>query len=104
MTVRIIGVPVDWGAGRRGVEMGPAAIRCAGLQEKLEEMGKQVEDVGNLVVPAIETRRIPDSSCLLKYLVEISQVNAELSVKVINAFVTGRFLHDLCGDNSVTIG
>ena len=104
MTVRIIGVPLDLGAGRRGVDMGPAAIRCAGLQEKLEEMGKQVEDVGNLVVPAIETRRIPDSSCLLKYLEEISQVNAELSDKVKNAFETGRFPLVLGGDHSVAIG
>ena len=45
--IEIIGVPVDLGAGRRGVDMGPSAIRVADLEVRLEQLGHQVEDAGD---------------------------------------------------------
>ena len=48
--VRIIGVPMDLGQSRRGVDMGPSALRGAGLQTSIKKLGLQVEDIGNLSV------------------------------------------------------
>ena len=55
-TVHIIGVPLDLGAGRRGVDMGPSAVRIAGLGDRLASMGCRVVDKGNIAVPIRETR------------------------------------------------
>ena len=55
--IRLIGVPMDLGAGRRGVDMGPSAIRLAGLEAKLEALGRVVEDLGDIPVPIPEIRR-----------------------------------------------
>ena len=52
--IRIIGVPMDLGASRRGVDMGPSALRVAGLQARLKQLGRQVEDIGNVQVPQPE--------------------------------------------------
>ncbi len=49
--ITIVGVPMDLGADRRGVDMGPSAIRYASLKEKLSELGCNVKDAGNLAVP-----------------------------------------------------
>jgi arginase len=49
--IRIVGVPLDLGASRRGVDMGPFAIRYTDLRERLEELGHSVEDAGNVAVP-----------------------------------------------------
>ena len=54
--VAIIGAALDLGAGRRGVDMGPSAIRYAGLSERLERAGIEVEDRGNVQAPLAETR------------------------------------------------
>jgi Arginase family len=48
--LRVIGVPLDLGQSRRGVDMGPSAVRVAGLQARLEELGHMVEDAGNVAV------------------------------------------------------
>src|SRR5688572_1388899 len=60
MKIDIIGVPIDLGADRRGVDMGPSAIRYAHLHRKLEEMGCALEDKGNIEVPIQETCSITD--------------------------------------------
>lgn len=52
--VCIVGVPMDLGQNRRGVDMGPSAIRYAGLQKRLQSIGLEVRDVGNVSVPVIE--------------------------------------------------
>jgi len=62
MQIDIIGVPIDLGADRRGVDMGPSAIRYAHLQNKLEELGYTVQDEGNVEVAIAETCKITDSS------------------------------------------
>ena len=55
-TLRLVGVPMDLGAGRRGVDMGPSAIRIAGVGDSLRNLGYTVMDDGDVGVPAPETR------------------------------------------------
>ncbi len=100
--VRIIGVPIDLGADRRGVDMGPSAIRYAGLQSRLERLGWKVEDTGNLEVPVPETREIKDKC--LKYLPEIVKVSQELQQAVAQAIRDGVVPLVLGGDHSLGIG
>ena len=59
--VGIVGVPMDLGADRRGVDMGPYAIRYAGLERDLTEMGFGVVDYHNLAVPGPESRSAGDA-------------------------------------------
>ena len=66
MQIDIIGVPIDLGADRRGVDMGPSAIRYANLHQKLEAMNYALEDKGNIEVPIQETCQITDPK--LKYI------------------------------------
>ena len=66
MQIDIIGVPIDLGADRRGVDMGVSAIRYAHLRQKLEALGHAVEDKGNIDVPIAETCSITDPR--LKYI------------------------------------
>lgn len=101
-TIRIIGVPIDLGAGRRGVDMGPSAMRYAGLKARLQRLGWNVEDLGNLEVPVPETREIKDKR--LKYLEEIVKVNEELQMKVTQAIKEGVVPLILGGDHSLGIG
>ena len=100
--IRIIGVPIDLGAGRRGVDMGPSAIRNAGLNERLQRLGWDVEDFGNIEVPVPETREIKDKR--LKYLPEIVKVNEQLHLMVSEAIKEGVIPLILGGDHSLGIG
>ena len=52
--ISILGIPMDLGAGRRGVDMGPSAIRLAGLEARLKRLGYSVQDLGNIEVPVAE--------------------------------------------------
>ena len=99
--IAIIGVPMDLGADRRGVDMGPSAIRCAGLERRLTQLGYRVHDQGDLVV-----RRQPAAAGTgkLKYVDEIAKVNAELCLAVETAQQAGRFPLVLGGDHSIAIG
>ncbi len=101
-TVRIIGVPIDLGADRRGVDMGPSAIRYAGLHERLEKLGWEVEDNGNIDVPIAETREIQDKR--LKYMPEIVDVNQQLYQAVAQAINDGVTPLVIGGDHSLGIG
>ena len=69
--IRIIGVPMDLGASRRGVDMGPSALRVAGLQTRLKQLGRQVEDIGNVPVPQPEEQHYGEKSA--RYLAEIAE-------------------------------
>jgi len=64
-SIEIIGVPVDLGAGRRGVDMGPSAIRIADLEPRLEQLGHKVQDSGDLDVMIPETQKVGEGK--LKY-------------------------------------
>ncbi|MGH9843181.1 MAG: arginase family protein, partial [Blastocatellia bacterium] len=76
----IIGVLMDLGADRRGVDMGPSAIRVAGLNERLNGLGYEVTDAGNIVVRNPEMMQVTDKK--LKYLPEIAAACQKLADQV----------------------
>jgi arginase len=100
--IRIIGVPLDLGAGRRGVDMGPSAIRIAGLERRLEQLGHKVEDYGDMDVMIAETQKV--GSGKLRYKKPILQANRELMKLVDLALTDGRMPLVLGGDHSIAIG
>ena len=69
--IRVIGVPLDMGASRRGVDMGPSAMRVAGLEARLEALGHQVTDGGNILVEIAETQAFGESNA--RYLKQIAE-------------------------------
>lgn len=94
---------MDLGADRRGVDMGPSAIRCAGLEQRLEQMGYAVRDEGDLIVRRAKAySAVPESN--LKYLYEIVRVNEELADTVSGFMAGGMFPLVLGGDHSIAIG
>jgi arginase len=100
--IRIIGVPLDLGQSRRGVDMGPSAVRVAGLETKLEALGYEVEDSGNVSVALAETKSEGDPNA--KYLKEITETctkHAQLIVKTLEA---GKIPITLGGDHSIAAG
>jgi arginase len=100
--VSVIGVPMDLGADRRGVDMGPSAIRYAGLGTELERLGVAVEDRGNILVPTPESRPKPTEH--LKYIDEIAAACRELKRAVAAVVAQGGFPLVLGGDHSIAIG
>ncbi|WIV66584.1 arginase [Natrialbaceae archaeon AArc-T1-2] len=105
--VRIVGVPMDLGANRRGVDMGPSAIRYAGLADELEAAGVEPVDAGDLFVPSPEERdpdaRPPERGDA-KYLREIEAVCTRLDDRVAEIIEDGAFPLVLGGDHSLSIG
>jgi len=100
--IRVIGVPMDLGQSRRGVDMGPSAVRVAGLEARLEALGHVVEDAGNISVAIAEQKKEGDPHA--KYLKEITATctkHAELVVKTLEA---GKVPVVLGGDHSVAAG
>src|ERR1700722_8496920 len=80
--IRVIGVPLDMGASRRGVDMGPSAMRVAGLEARLEALGHQVTDGGNIRVEIAETQALGSKSArYLKQIAEPCERTAEAVVK-----------------------
>jgi arginase len=102
--IAIIGTPVDLGAGRRGVDMGPSAIRYAGLKERLEQLGHQVRDLGNIHVPLAEQIEPPAPGEKLRYLDALVEVNRILARQVAAVVAEGGFPLVLGGDHSLAIG
>jgi len=102
MQIDIIGVPIDLGADRRGVDMGPSAIRYAHLQTKLEALGYIVEDKGNIEVPIAEMCTINDPK--LKYLDCIVPMSRRAAGAVSMSLQSGHFPLVLGGDHSLSIG
>jgi arginase len=101
-TVTLIGVPLDLGAGRRGVDMGPSAFRVAGLTERLRGLGFTVEDAGDLPVKIAETQGPGDPR--LKYLSEIREVCELLRDRVADTVARGALPLVLGGDHSIAMG
>ncbi|MGP6158614.1 MAG: arginase [Vulcanimicrobiaceae bacterium] len=102
--IDVIGVPMDLGADRRGVDMGPFAIRYARLREGLEALGvANIVDHGNLPVPVVESHAA-QAVRNAKYLPIILAVCDELSRIVEEAIGTGGFPLVLGGDHSIAIG
>ncbi|HMM22155.1 MAG TPA: arginase [Selenomonadales bacterium] len=100
--ISIIGVPLDLGADRRGVDIGPSAIRYAGVRERLQAIGYEIDDLGDIHVNRPEIYE-PDG-LNLKYLDEIERVNTQLCRMVDAEMDKGRFPVVLGGDHSIAIG
>jgi arginase len=100
--IAVIGAPLDLGAGRRGVDMGPSAIRVAQLQTRLARLGYTVEDRGNVAVDQPENRPIGDVNA--RYLGEIQRTCARLAVMVEKALSEGSAPLVLGGDHSAAMG
>ena len=100
--VSIIGAPLDLGQTRRGVDMGPSAIRYAGLEERLTEIGLTVTDRGNVVAPEPEALALVDERA--RYLPEILDACAELAALVEETVREGARPLVLGGDHSIALG
>ncbi len=102
MHIRVIGVPMDLGADRRGVDIGASAIRYAGLNDQLRRLDYEVHDIGNIVVPQPESQ--PIGNPRLKYLEPIVKVAEELADTVTAALRANEFPLILGGDHSIGLG
>jgi arginase len=100
--IHIIGVPLDLGQGRRGVDMGPSALRIAGLDQRLAALGHPVTDRGDLHVPIPETRAPGDPT--KKYIREIARVCQRLHHAVLGSLRDGAIPLVLGGDHSLGAG
>src|ERR1700686_4301004 len=100
--IRVIGVPLDLGQSRRGVDMGPSAVRVAGLEARLEGLGAEGGEGGNVAVAIPEQKKEGDTHA--KYLKEITATctkHAELVIKTLEA---GKIPLALGGDHSMAAG
>jgi len=101
-TVTIIGFPIDLGSGRRGVDMGPSALRIAGLEMKLEHLGYKVEDTGDINIEIMERQKV--SNPKLKYLDEILKTSKMLAARVEKVLEQKKFPLCIGGDHSMALG
>lgn len=100
--VDIYGVPIDLGAGRRGVDMGPTAFRIAGVGARLAALGFEVRDQGNVPVPLPEL--IGAESREARYVREIAEVCEALYAQVQSSLLSGHLALSLGGDHSLAAG
>jgi arginase len=100
--VHLIGVPLDLGAGRRGVDMGPSAFRIAGIGDQIATFGRTLIDRGDVPSPIPETQRPADKH--KKYVGEIAQVCQQLFQISLASLSEGAFPLVLGGDHSLAAG
>ncbi|HEX5236200.1 MAG TPA: arginase [Silvibacterium sp.] len=100
--IKVIGVPLDLGASRRGVDMGPSAVRVAGLEARLEALGHEVKDGGNISVALAETKHAGEEHA--RYLSEITETCAKAAEMVERSLEEGMTPVILGGDHSVAAG
>ena len=100
--VHIIGVPLDLGGNRRGVDMGPSALRIAGLGERIRGLGYTVLDRGNVLVPIAETQPLHDEH--KKYVHDIAGVCDAVYQCALTALDDGALPLMLGGDHSLAAG
>jgi arginase len=101
-SVHIIGVPLDLGGGRRGVDMGPSAFRIAGLGEQLAALGYSVVDKGDLPTPIPETQELRDEH--KKYIRDIAKVCQKVYQTALGSFDESAMPVVLGGDHSLAAG
>ena len=101
-SVAVIGAALDLGAGRRGVDMGPSAIRYAGLAERLQELGREVIDLGNVPASLAETTEAGDEHA--RFLPQILATCERIAEVVTRARTDGHLPVVLGGDHSVALG
>jgi arginase len=102
MIVHLLGVPMDLGSGRRGVDMGPSAIRIAGVADRLRELGHTVVDEGDIAIKNMEELKVGDVRA--RYLAEIARASGVACKKVEKIVSRGRFPLVLGGDHSIAVG
>ena len=101
-SIAIVGAPLDLGASRRGVDMGPSVLRYAGLAERLEGLGLTVEDCGNVATEMPETASERDESA--RYLPTILKTCAQIAIRVGDITRNGDMPLVLGGDHSIAMG
>ena len=102
MIVHVLGVPMDLGSGRRGVDMGPSAIRIAGLHDRLRELGHRVVDEGDLTIKNMEELKVGDVRA--RFLAEIVRASRQVATKVGRIIERGEFPLVIGGDHSISVG
>jgi arginase len=100
--VHLIGVPLDLGAGRRGVDMGPSAFRIAGIRDQIVALGRSAADKGDLPTPIPETQRPADEN--KKYVRDIAKVCQKLYERTLKSLDEGALPLVLGGDHSLAAG
>ncbi|KAF0152221.1 MAG: arginase [Ignavibacteria bacterium] len=100
--IDIFGFPMDLGAGRRGVDMGPSALRIAGIEHQLEQIGYRVTDHGDVFIKNQERQVVKNQK--LKYLDEILRTTEMIAKKVEKSLALGNFPLCIGGDHSMAIG
>ncbi len=100
--IRVLGVPLDLGASRRGVDMGPSAVRVAGLEARLEALGHQVTDGGNIRVEIAETQNAGSANA--RFLNEIADTCTRTAEAVVQTLEDGMTPLVLGGDHSLAAG
>jgi arginase len=100
--IAVIGCALDLGSGRRGVDMGPSAIRYGGLYDALTSLGHPLEDRGNVIAPTLERLSQGDPSA--RYWETIREICERLAEEVADAVGRGEFPLVLGGDHSISIG
>jgi arginase len=102
MIIHILGVPMDLGAGRRGVDMGPSSIRIAGLSDVLKDLGNKIIDGGDLDIKNMEELRVGDTRA--RFLKEIARASKILARHSESTMAKGHFPLILGGDHSIAVG
>src|SRR5436190_22839732 len=100
--IAIIGAPLDFCAGRRGVAMGPSAIRLAGLDERVEALGYEVQDLGNVTVAQPEATPVGPERA--RFLPQIAQTCTRLGEMVYRSVLEDKLPLVLGGDHSIAVG
>ena len=100
--IRVLGVPLDMGASRRGVDMGPSAMRVAGLEARLESLGHHVSDSGNVAVDIAETQNFGSPNA--RYLKQIADTCTRIAAAVSKTLEDGMTPLVLGGDHSIAVG
>jgi arginase len=100
--ISVLGAPMDLGAGRRGVDMGPSAMRVAGLDEKIQSLGYEVKDLGNIEVDQPEA--VPEGPQRARYLPQIAQTCTRLAETIERVKEDAAVPLVLGGDHSIAIG
>jgi arginase len=102
MIIELLGVPMDLGSGRRGVDMGPSALRIAGVATRLAARGHRVVDDGDIDIKNME--ELPVGNRRARYLREISRASGLLARRIDRIMTRGRFPLILGGDHSIAVG
>ena len=100
--IALVSVSIDLGAGRRGVDMGPSALRIAGITRELESIGHRVTEFGTITAGGLETTEAGESA--LRFLAEIEQVVGRTREAVRSGLEGGCFPLVLGGDHSLSMG